>query len=89
MEDGEQPREHLQPWKNRVRVSTMNERGGALAIETVVEVSLVIWVLISRPEFGNFATQFLFFPNEFKRFPSFEIHRWMFKRVCSMGSSIL
>jgi hypothetical protein len=58
MEDGEHPREHLEPWKIRVRVSTTNEPGGALAIETVVEVSLVIWGFRSRPEFGNFATQF-------------------------------
>jgi hypothetical protein len=29
MEDGEQPREHLEPWKIRVRVSTTNDRGGA------------------------------------------------------------
>jgi hypothetical protein len=77
---GEQPREHLEPWKIRVRVSTTNERGGALAIETVVEVSLVIWVLISRSEFDNFATQFCFFLTSSRDFRAFK-----FTDGCSRG----
>lgn len=51
-----------------------------LAIETVVEVSLVIWDLRSRPEFGSLATQFCFFLTSSRDFRAFK-----FTDGCSRG----
>ncbi len=49
-------------------------------METVVEVSLVIWGFRSRPEFGNFATQFCFSLTSSRDFRAFK-----FTDGCSRG----